>query len=208
MEALAPASTMVRLRDETSELQRLVESELDLFGPSTSWLDYRLYLFRMYGFHATAERALAAWRELATVIGDAALRNHKVALISHDLVALGVERQDLAQLPRITAPVLAGLPEAVGWMYVLEAATLHGKRLARHLAPQLPLEIETAAGYLNCYGAEVAARWQAFGRAVDAYAIEADTEDRVVAAACDCYLRLHRWLQPTAPARPVSLQAR
>ncbi|MBA3395508.1 MAG: biliverdin-producing heme oxygenase [Deltaproteobacteria bacterium] len=208
MEALAPAaSTMFRLRDETSELLRLVENELDLFGSSTSWLDYRLYLFRMYGFHATAERALAARRELATVIGDAALRNHKVALISHDLVALGVDRRDLAQLPRITAPVLAGLPEAVGWMYVLEAATLHGKRLARHLAPQLPLEIETASGYLNCYGAEVAARWQAFGHAVDAYAIDAGTEDRIVLAARDCYLRLHRWLRPAAVVKPPALQA-
>ncbi len=207
MEALAPASTMARLRDETSELLRLVESELDLFGPSMSWLDYRLYLFRMYGFHATAERSLAARRELASVIGDAALRNHKVALISHDLVALGVERRDLAQLPRITAPALAGLPEAVGWMYVLEAATLHGKRLARHLAPQLPLEIERASGYLNCYGAEVVARWQAFGRAVDAYATDADTEDRVVIAARDCYLRLHRWLRPSTAAKPTSLRA-
>lgn len=194
---------VTRLRDETGSLQRRAWCSLTLFDAGTSWLDYRLYLCRMYGFLAPIERALDETPELAAVIRDAPLRNNKVALLAHDLVSLGVPRAHLGQLPRIAAPALDELPEALGWMYILEAGTLEARELGRHLAPLLPEELEGASAYLRCYGDEVAARWRAFGAALDAYATRAGAPaaDRIVAAATDGFLRLHRWLAPaSAPA--------
>jgi heme oxygenase len=204
MPVITPSSTMTRLRAETAELEHRVEAELDLFGPRTSWLDYRLYLFRMYGFHGPVERALSATPGLADVISDASLRNHKLALLAHDLVSLGVDRRDLAELPRITTPTLHDLAEALGWMYVVEAATLRSRELARHLAAQLPLEIESASAFLACYGDEVEARWSAFGAAVELHTGREGNGERVLEGALDCLGRLHRWLRPTsAHARPA-----
>lgn len=196
---------MVRLRAETTELHRCVESELDLLDGRTSWLDYRLFLFRMYGFHLPVERALAATPRLATVIGDAALRNNKVPLLAHDLVALGVERRDLHQLPQIAVPALDDPSDALGWMYVVEHATLDNKTLLNHLAARLPLEIESASAYLACYGDEVAVRWREFGAALDSFAARGGDCDRVISSASECFCRLHRWLRPAVGAGTTSL---
>src|SRR5262249_4553889 len=146
-----PPSATARLRTETAELWRRVDHELDLRGARTSWLDYRLYLFRMYGFHVPGERALASTPGLSMVGGDATLRNNKVALLAHDLISLGVERRDLAQLPRMPVPALHELPSALGWMFVVESATVETKALSRHLRQLLPLEMESAAAFLGCY---------------------------------------------------------
>lgn len=206
MEALAPVvmSTMVRLGRETGSLQRRIEHELELFGAGASWLDYRMYLVRMFGFHAPVERALGAVPDLEDVVVDAGLRNNKVALLAHDLVSLGVDRRDLVAMPRMVVPALDDLPEALGWMYVLEASTLDSRDLSRHLAQHLPAELASASAYLGCYGAEVHARWADFGEALDDYAMESGHGDRIVAAATECLVRLHRWLRPPAPAPVVA----
>src|SRR6187402_1683463 len=125
MHAQTPGSgAMARLRAETGMLQRRVERELAGFGDAASWLDYRLYLCRMYGFLVPIEAALGETPGLAEAVPDAGVRNHKVALLAHDLLSLGVEQRHLGQIPRIAVPPLGELPEALGWMYVVESATL------------------------------------------------------------------------------------
>jgi len=180
-----------------------------------SWLDYRLYLVRLYGFHATVEAALTAFRPLTTVVPDAGLRNHKAALLAHDLVALGIERRDLAQVPRMRVAVPAALPEALGWIYVAESPTLRNKLLARRLARHLPEEIQRASAYLGCYGDEAPTRWRELGDALDAFgrgradraALPDDLASadractRVIDAARDGMIQLHRWLGPVMQPR-------
>src|ERR1041384_6482811 len=55
-----------RLSAATAALQ-----DLGLFAGRVSWLDYRLGLVRLYGFHASVEAALTAFRPLAGVVPDA-----------------------------------------------------------------------------------------------------------------------------------------
>jgi heme oxygenase len=204
MESHTPVSSgaIARLRAETGVLQRRVERELAVFGDAASWLDYRLYLCRMYGFLAPIERALAETPDLGAAIHDADLRNDKLGLLASDLATLGVTRGDLAMLPRISVPLLDELPEALGWMYVLEALTLDGEDLARHLAQRLPVELDSASAYLRCYGPAVDERWRDFVDELDAFVdrSEPGTCDRVVLAATDCLIRLNRWLAPSAAA--------
>jgi heme oxygenase len=155
-----------RLNAATAALQ-----DFGLFAGRVSWLDYRLCLVRLYGFHASVEAALTAFRPLAAVVADAGLRNHKTALLAHDLVALGVDRRDLAQVPRMRFPAPAALPEALGWTYAVESATLRGKLIARRLARHLPEEIQRASAYLGCYGDEAPTRWRELGDALDAFGL-------------------------------------
>src|SRR4051812_31102995 len=120
---------MARLHAATAALQ-----DHGLFAGRVSWLDYRLVLLRLYGFHATVEAALAAFRPLSRVVADAGLRNHKAALLAHDLVALGVDRRDLVHAPRMRYVAPRALPEALGWTYAVESVTVRGKLIARRLA--------------------------------------------------------------------------
>jgi heme oxygenase len=169
--------------------------------------DYRVYLLRLYGFHVTLERALTASRGLASVVADAALRNHKAALLAHDLVALGLDRRALLQAPRLALAAALALPEALGWTYVVEHGVLGGKPLARRLARQLPVEIQTASAYLRCYGEEAPERWRELGEAIDGFEHAERDGDRVIAAAIDGFQQLRAWLQPAAPARSARLHA-
>jgi heme oxygenase len=157
---------MARLHAATAALQ-----DHGLFAGRVSWLDYRVYLLRLYGFHATVEAALTAFRPLAGVIADAGLRNHKAALLAHDLVALGVDRRDLAHAPRMRFAAPRALPEALGWTYAVESATPRGKLVARRLARHLPDEIQRASAYLGCYGDEAPTRWRELGEALDAFGL-------------------------------------
>jgi heme oxygenase len=74
--------------------------------------------------------------------------------------------------------------------------TLEGEDFTRQLAPRLSSELHSASTYLRCYGDEVHARWRDFSAAIDAYVDRVDAVmcDRIVLAATDCLIRLHRWL--------------
>jgi heme oxygenase len=194
---------MARLRDATA----MVREDRELLAGRVSWLDYRLYLIRMYGFHAAVERALCSTRQLVSVVADASLRNHKAALLAADLVALGVDRRDLAQLPRMMFAAPLALPEALGWTYVVESATLAGKQLVRHLARQLPGEIQIASAFLRCYGDEAPERWRQLGAALDAFELAARDGDRVIDAARDGFIRLRTWVHPALQPRPNRIHA-
>jgi heme oxygenase len=196
---------MAQLNAATAALQ-----DHGLLSGRVSWLDYRLYLLRLYGFHATVEAALAAFRPLTTVIADARLRNHKAALLAHDLVALGVDRRDLAQAPRLRFVAPRALPEALGWTYAVESATVRGKLTARRLARHLPDEIQRASAYLGCYGDEAPTRWRELGEALDAFGLPAVPDDleradracaQVIDAARDGLMQLRRWVGPVLQPR-------
>lgn len=192
-----------RLREATAG----VRDDREILAGRVSWLDYRLYLVRMYGFYAGIERTLAGSRQLAAVVADAPLRNHKAALVAHDLVALGVDRGELAQFPRMAFAASLALPEALGWTYVVESATLAGRQLVRHLARQLPEEIQVASAYLRCYGDVAAERWRELGVALDASEDAERDGDRVIEAARDGFLRFHAWVRPAVQPRPSRIHA-
>jgi heme oxygenase len=194
---------MAQLREATA----MVREDRERLAGRVSWLDYRMYLARMYGFHGAIERALVSVRQLPMVIPDAALRNHKAALLAADLVALGVERHDLALLPRMPFAGVLTLPEALGWTYVSESLTLSGKQLSRHLIRQLPAEIPGASAYLGCYGDEAPERWRQLGIAIDGFEYADRDADRVIATARDGFLRLRSWVNPVLQPRPSRIHA-
>jgi heme oxygenase len=122
-------------------------------------------------------------------------------------VALGVERRDLLQLPRMPFPGALPLPEGLGWQYVLESLTLNGKQLSRHLARQLPAEIQCAAGYLGCYGDDVTERWRQVCAAIDACDHSERDADRILATVGEGFAQMRAWVHPKAQARPSRIHA-
>ncbi len=98
-----------------------------------------------------------------------------------------------SECPNLTV-LAAGqdLPTALGVAYVLEGSTLGGRFVLAKLPPALAALRGRATAFLDGYGDQTGARWQAFGQLVEAHG--AADPDACVAGARDCFAALVTWL--------------
>ncbi|HTJ45698.1 MAG TPA: biliverdin-producing heme oxygenase [Kofleriaceae bacterium] len=194
---------MSRLRTATCDLEDEVQRVIERETPALAMERYRVFLARMYGFHAPLDRRLLLRAELAHVLPDLPQRQ-KTDLIATDLVALGVERETLDELPRCgDLPDLADLATALGCLYVLEVAAV----AAEAVRPLLPATLAQASRYLGTADDETEDRWLAFVRVVEDHARSRAIGDRVVTGALETFEALVRWLGPAVPRPRDMLRA-
>ena len=93
----------------------------ELLVDDVSEADYAAQLARVYGFEGPLEAAFAYTPGLVRVID--VRRRQRAGLIAQDLLALDVEPAQIANLPGLALAPFATIPEALGWMYVVERAT-------------------------------------------------------------------------------------
>lgn len=188
---------MSRLRSATCDLEDEVQRVIERATPSRAAERYRLFLARMYGFHAPLERRLLLRTELASVLPDLSHRQ-KADLIASDLVGLGVAPEDLDELPRCgDLPDLADTAAALGCLYVLEVAAV----AAEAIRPMLPSPLASSSRYLAMLDEETDVRWLAFVSAVEQHARMRAVADRVVTGAFETFVHLVRWLAPATATR-------
>ena len=206
--AVAPGETpklsiLKRLRTETSERHAGLEQSMPVMNPNLSRSDYRALLEVFFGYYAPLEARLGAspvWAELAF---DFAARR-KVPRLEQDLVALGLTAEELTRLPRC-----AELPEldtvlgcsgarVLGFLYVIEGATLGGQVITRHLLATHGITPETGGAFFAGYGAETGPQWQAFGAMITAAAERLGGENELIASANRTFQTLDLWLFPNA----------
>lgn len=108
-----------------------------------------------FGLHGGAEDRLGEW--LGDLPGLEFDVRRRAPCLGADLVALG---DDPASTPRAPAPPLTGIPEALGFLYVLEGSSLGGKAIEKALSG-LGADM-TGLSFLNPYGAATGERWRAF----------------------------------------------
>ena len=186
-------SALAALRAATWPTHQRLEKRLDIKGRFTEPLAYRAHLERMWGFCATVERGLDA-SGFGAVLGDFAARR-KLPLLTQDLVALGVERGTVLQLPCCqTLPVLEDTASAFGCAYVLEGATLGGRTLLPLVETRLGLTAAGGAAFLASYGENVVTMWRTFGAALDAWCEGPDRRARAASAAVATFDALEGWL--------------
>jgi heme oxygenase len=192
---MGDASAMLaRLAAETHVHHAEADADVDsyLFGPRTTRAEYRTFLARLYGFVMPLEAGLATVPGLDQFI-DVGERMKAPALL-HDLLALGYERSDIAELPQcLTVPPHRGAASALGWMYVVERPMMATATLRHHLETRLPGEMNVASTYLQLYNGIAGARWRDFGIALDCVAAMPAVGDRIVAAAQAAFRTLARW---------------
>ncbi len=139
---------------------------LNLMVPDVSAHRYRMHLLRVYGFEAPLEAAFRYTPGLSAVVD---LRSRmRSGLLAQDLMRLGMSASRLADVPqRFTT--FSGPAEALGWMYVIERATLLHGGIRRYLLQHLP-GAEDATSYLAAYDGAAGMRWSELGSAFDAVA--------------------------------------
>ncbi len=183
-----------RLNEETRVHHAETDADLDvLFRGDASAAHYMLFLIRVYGFEAPLESTLVPTPTLDLMIN---LRERsRSVFIARDLMALGLRPNEVAELPMcLTIPSFRGAAEALGWMYVVERATLAHHVIRQHLITRLPLEMANASSYLQANAGVAGTRWRAFGTTLDHVARHPAIADRMVASANEAFRCHRRWL--------------
>lgn len=151
-------------------------------------------LERMYGFYLPLEHRLGI-----VLTGNVAAldlpRHTKHPLIRHDLVVLGRDDGQIAQLPLCAdLPMVMTVPDALGCMYVLEGATLGGQIIIREVREQWGLTGELGGAFFTSYGHEVGPMWRTFCNVLAAMPYLPATKAPMIAAACTTFTVIERWL--------------
>lgn len=196
-----------RLHSATQVMHVDADADFDLlFREDTHHADYRLFLARQYGFEAPLEAAFAMTPNLDLMID--LYERQKAQLLAQDLLALDVGPIELSTMPQcLRVPQFRGAAEALGWMYVIERATLAHNVIRRHLLTRMPKAMREASSYLQAYSGMVGSRWRDFGNVLDDVARHPAIAERITDAALEAFRVQRRWSQSDLHLRPVAFAA-
>jgi heme oxygenase (biliverdin-IX-beta and delta-forming) len=166
------------------------ESWLELMSPAINRADYLAQLVRTYGFVAPFESACKYTPELDRHIELATYS--RAGLVARDILELGVTPQQVASIETCAITPFKDVPEALGWLYVVERATLLQDGVRRHLVAHLP-EVASACSYLSAFDGRVGDHWIRFGVALDRFAAKSDLANEVIDAAHHGFQRVLDW---------------
>jgi heme oxygenase len=184
--------TLIHLNISTREHHGVADAPwLDLMVPTVERSAYVRQLVRVYGFEAPLEAAFRYTPGLAALV-DLRVRKRS-GLIVQDLMRLGLGPARIAGLEQHFA-TFATPAEALGWMYVVERATLLHGAVRSYLAQHL-FDVTTAWSYLSAYDGVAAARWSDLGAAFDAVATTPEVKRQVLQAARQGFRALCEWHQ-------------
>lgn len=187
-----PSQMLTRLNLATRALHPEADAlwvELLSLGPRPD--QYASTLVMAYGFEAPVEAALGLTRGVNAVVP---LRQRaRTGLIVQDLLTVGYTASRIARLPQCCQIVpYRSVAEALGWLYVVERATLLHDTVRRHLEVAIPSM--QAFSYLRAYEGHAGQRWQELGQVLDHVATDPDIEQQILAAARDAFATQRDWM--------------
>lgn len=187
---------LARLDQETRDQHAEVDVYwLDLMASGVTREQYRSLLVRLYGFEAPLESALAYTPHL--VVADRRERTLS-GLLAQDLLALGLSPSKIARLPQCSLAPFRDPAEALGWMYVVERATLLHDAVRRYLEGRLPAT--AAFGYLSAYEGVAGSRWHELGRVIDEVARLPTAPEHILSATRRAFACQREWFASVASA--------
>ncbi|MFP2958601.1 biliverdin-producing heme oxygenase [Myxococcus sp. 1LA] len=189
---------MQRLKSETRPHHERTEAQVRLMDADLTPTAYRRHLEALFGFYVPLEARLAELG-LDAMTGLSVHSRWKVPLLVEDLHALGHDDASLARLPLCAElPSLAGVPDALGCLYVLEGSTLGGQLILRHLRRHFDGTPLGTFSFFRAYGDDVGPQWRAFGEAVNLASVTSSDvafDARAVKGAQDTFDAFAAWLR-------------
>lgn len=174
-----------QLKAASHATHELLDQTIMKSEPFASRENFQKFLRVQLRFHHDIA-ALYKNPALAALIPDLAARQ-RLELVKQDLA-------DLSGTPEVLgAPALGAeidLPTALGWLYVSEGSNMGGAVLFK-LAAKLGLNESFGARHLAAHPDGVLKHWREFSAALDAVPMSAQDEQRLVAAACAAFTRVH-----------------
>lgn len=170
---------------------------LDLMGPGVDRAHYLALLLLVYGFEAPLDSAFRYTPNLSSLVD---LRSRtRTGLLAQDLMRLGMTASQIAQLPQ-RFMTFSSAAEALGWMYVVERATLVQGSARRHLLQRHP-DLVNATTYLEAYDGITSLRWSELGSAFDAVTTAPSVTRQLIRAATDGFRAMRDWFHAMIPTQ-------
>lgn len=194
----AATGVLARLKEETLATHRALEDALPLTDPALDRARYVATLAAFLGFHRPAERAV--WDEeghgaALEMLGLRGPERRRAPAAREDLRTLGVPDLEIDRLPEADRlPPLGTLDDALGYLYVMEGATLGARVVARHLERSIGVGESTGGAYFAAHGADTGERWRQLREALERRVREGGDPDGIVRAATLTFGTLHEWL--------------
>jgi heme oxygenase len=190
--SLNRSATLARLDHATAPYHADADAPWrELLTPTIHDRAYVNQLAVTYGFEAPLEGAFAYTVGLHEVI---ALRQRcRAGLIAQDLLAMGVAPAKLACVPHAAIMPFVEIGDALGWMYMVERATLLHDEVRRSVVQRLPHAVR-ATSFLCATGTVASVRWQTLGAALDRFA---PVMTHVVDAALEAFRYWVEWVEWT-----------
>ncbi|MES2855264.1 MAG: biliverdin-producing heme oxygenase [Bdellovibrionota bacterium] len=173
-ETLAPKlpDLISELRSVTRESHSKIENILkDLTDPSLTRERYAEILSGFHTFNSLIEPSLSKFERELSALGIEISDRKKSGWLHEDLALVSVEaRSKSIDISSVKPP--NSVPEALGWLYVLEGSTLGGQVIAKNLSAALGIEADSGARYFSAYGSQTGKMWQSFLRSLNRYELE------------------------------------
>ena len=184
-----------RLSEETFRNHAVIESQMPLLDSAMSLDTYRDLLSRFWGYYAPLEERLQNamaiyWPDNEYLWSE----RKKTPLLEMDLRSLGQSTTAHSKCPDL--PNLATPAHVLGCLYVIEAATLGGKIISKHLNSNLGLTFESGAAFFFGYGLVTGTSWQSFRQFLVSSAEALHRDDEIVVSANATFRTLSNWLFP------------
>lgn len=184
-----------RLREETAAQHERIEQNpyaKAAFDQTLTIDQYRSYLTKFYGFIKPAEEQLMAEGAVNHFGLDMEIRT-KSNLLEEDLIHLGMNPDEIAQLPLCSRlPELSSQARILGYLYVIEGSTLGGQVITKQLMKFLPLSPQSGLRYFYAYGQETKPRWTEFREAL---LNAAEDPDEIIHSAKETFRLLDAWIR-------------
>lgn len=180
-----------RLDEETRAYHADADAPwLALTGPGLRHDDYIRHLALTYGFVAPVESALLYTSNIRHLVSHDRTR---CGLLAQDLLVLGLTPSQITALPQcFSIAEFDDAAEALGWLYVVERATLFHEGVCRNVIESIP-SAANATSYLSAAQYDADARWQVLAATLDELAATRGLADRVVRGTEHAFRRLHDW---------------
>lgn len=182
---------LTALKQSTEPYHKSLEKTLNILNPAMTESYYLAIVKAFWGYYQPLEATLADFDGLKVYVPDLQAR-FKLSLLETDLVALGVDKVEIAKIPVcIELPACIDIAQALGCLYVMEGATLGGQVISRHLFRLFEMEAKNGTAFFSGYGSANSSMWLIFRELLIASGADQKT---VVQAACETFQTLEQWL--------------
>lgn len=182
-----------RLKDETASLHDKIEHAFlleKILRQEITLSDYQQLIRKFYGFISPCE-ALIQLLPCQSLIGN----RNKTPWLTQDLhtqPSFDIDKAELAQ--GVDLPALTDTDQVLGYLYVMEGATLGGQVIAKRLKIQLHITPENGGRYFHGYGHETKEMWAQMCLILSGID-DIKRQNKVVTSAKDTFILFHRWIE-------------
>lgn len=182
-----------RLQEETKSLHDKIEQTYllkKILLQEITLNDYQLLIQKFYGFITPCE-ALIDSLKCKSLIKN----REKKPWLEQDIHALKISNNNDIKLSIcLDLPVLSEYEQVLGYLYVMEGATLGGQIISKMLKTQLQITPDQGGKFFHGHGDKTKIMWHDF--CSDLCSIHGiEQQNKIIHSAIDTFKRLHVWME-------------